>query len=79
MGAEAAEGGRASTRHVKELQLHPLGEFQPLGSQSQPHSHIVYMKENDANNQLTRSLFAKRGIKTRNICPTLQVFFLPRL
>lgn len=38
VGAEAAEGGRGSTRHAKELKLHPLSELQPSGSQSQPHS-----------------------------------------
>lgn len=73
--AEAADMGLSSTRHVKELKLHPSGELQP--PQSQPDQHIFYMKKNEANNQLTGSLFDKCGIRTRNICLTLQVFFLP--
>lgn len=37
VGAEAAEGGRGSTKHVKELKLHPLMNFNCRGAKV---SHI---------------------------------------
>lgn len=48
-------------------------------AQSQPYQHLVCMKGNDSSHQLARRFFDKRGIRTRNISSTLQVFFPPWL
>ena len=72
--AEAAEVGGALQGACRGPNLTLWINHQVV--QSQPYQHLVYMKESDSNNLLTRRFFGKRGIRTRNISSRLQVFFL---
>ena len=72
--AEAAEVGGALQGACRGPNLTLWINHQVV--RSQPYQHLVYMKESDSNNLLTRRFFGKRGIRTRNISSRLQVFFL---